>query len=443
MEAQRVKPGRVGCWGFDLSGHGLGERLLEIGNDVFDSLEAHRQPHHLRLHAASELRLRVHLRVRRRRRVNRKRARVTHIRHMRDEVERVDEHLPRLLAVRGLDAKNHHRAALALEILLRFSVLRIAWEARVAHPLNRRVLRQVLSNLHRVVAVLLHAKRKRLDALYDDPRVVGRDAPAEVAQRHRQSAELESQRSQRLGEVVAPAKAGLAAVRLVRGVVQWVLASPPRETALVDDDPAEARAMAANPLSQGRANNVRAMLEGLAQVGRREGRVHDQRQAEAVGQRRDLLEVTDLESWVRAGLAEECAGLVIGGVCEVLRRLCVHELDGDAELRKDVIELRVGAAVERSGGNDVVAGLRHIDDRVEDGVGPRSHREAGERMAALKLSVARLEDMGGRVHEARVDIAELGKAEEICRVLGVDKLVRRGAVEGDAAGRALAEAIGH
>mmetsp|Transcript_7243 Transcript_7243/g.18419 ORF Transcript_7243/g.18419 Transcript_7243/m.18419 type:complete len:464 (-) Transcript_7243:43-1434(-) len=416
----------------------VGQRLVEVLEDVSDGLEADAEAHHLRRDAARLLLLGVHLRVRGGGRVDGERARVAHVGHVAHQLQRVDERPARGGAVRRLDAEDHHGPALALEVLEVLLVLGVVLQAGVLDPRHLGVRLEVRGHLEGVLAVALHAQGQRLDALEELPGVVGRDAPAEVAQRHRQHAQFVRQRRQGFGQVVAPAQAPVRRVRLVE---QRVLAGAPLEAALVDHDAADAGAVAAHPLRQGADDDVRAVLEGLAQVRRGEGAVHDERDAEVVRHRGDGLQVADLQRRVGHRLAEHRAGLVVDGRPEVLGVLGVHERDGDAEGGEDVVELRVGAAVQLVAADDVVARLRQRDDGVEARGGAGGHGEAGERVAALQLGHAALQHVRGRVHQARVDVAKLLEGEQVGGVLGVLELEGSRAVQRDGAGRALAEAV--
>jgi hypothetical protein len=92
-------------------------------------------------------------------------------------------------------------------------------------------------------------------------------------------------------------------------------------------------------------------------------------------------------------------------------------------LGQGVVEEVVGAAVERGGGDDLVAGVGEGGDgerlRGLAGGGGKGGRSAFERGDAL------LEDVGGGVHDAGVDVAELLQAEEAAGVVGVVEDGRR------------------
>jgi hypothetical protein len=104
----------------------------------------------------------------------------------------------------------------------------------------------------------------------------------------------------------------------------------------------------------------------------------------------------------------------------------VHEADRDAELRQRVVEEVVGAAVERGRGDDLVARVGDGQDGERLGGLPRGERERGR--AAFERGDALLEDVGRRVHDARVDVAELLQGEEARGVVRVVEDVGRGLV---------------
>ena len=147
-----------------------------------------------------------------------------------------------------------------------------------------------------------------LDALKEHPRVVRRDAGAEVAQRHGPHPQNERQRTQGIGQVDAPAQAVVACVG--RGV-ERMLARGPGELAAVDDNPADARAVPAEPLRQRVHDDVRAVVERLGEIGRRERRIDDQGNSVVMGDLGDGLEVGDLQRRVGDRLAEQGAGLLV------------------------------------------------------------------------------------------------------------------------------------
>jgi hypothetical protein len=95
------------------------------------------------------------------------------------------------------------------------------------------------------------------------------------------------------------------------------------------------------------------------------------------------------------------------------------------------IELRVGAAVERAGGDDVVARLHQAADGQE--LGGLSAGGGQRADTALQRRHALFEHGGGGVHDARVDVAEALQREELGGVRAVFKNERRRLVDGHGA----------
>ena len=215
-------------------------------------------------------------------------------------------------------------------------------------------------------------------------------------------------------------------------VEERVFAGGPVEFAGVDDDAADAGAVAAEPFGERVDDDVRAEVDGSGEIGRGEGGIDDQRQAVGVGDVGDGLEVGDFQRGIGDGLAEQGAGLGVDGGGEVFRVVGIDEAHLDAERGQDVVELGVGAAVEVAGGDDVVAGLGEVDDGVEDGGGAGGDGEAGG--AAFERGDALFEHVVGGVHQAGVDVAEFAQGEQVGGVLGAVEHVGGGAVDRHRAG---------
>jgi RNA-splicing ligase RtcB len=95
------------------------------------------------------------------------------------------------------------------------------------------------------------------------------------------------------------------------------------------------------------------------------------------------------------------------------------------------VEEVVGAAVERGGGDDLVAGAGQGEDGERLGGLAGGRGERGR--AAFERGDALLEDVGGGVHDAGVDVAELLEAEEAAGVVGIVEDVGGGLVDGHGA----------
>jgi hypothetical protein len=101
-------------------------------------------------------------------------------------------------------------------------------------------------------------------------------------------------------------------------------------------------------------------------------------------------------------------------------------------LRQGVVEEVVGAAVEARGRDDLVAGGGQVEDRrglrgLPGGVSERPD-------AAFEGGDPLLQDVGRRVHDPRVDVAELLQSEEVGGVVRVVEDVGGCLVDRDGAG---------
>ncbi len=191
--------------------------------------------------------------------------------------------------------------------------------------------------------------------------------------------------------------------------------------------------MAAEVLRRRVDHDVGAPLERPQQIGRRDRVVHDERHARCVGHARDGLDVEDLGLRVGDGLAEEELGVrphrrpprvdVLG---------VLDEGHLEAELRQRVLQEVDGPAVERWARHDVVARLGDVEDGEGRGGLPGRHEQRPD--AALQRGDALLDGILRRVHDPRVDVAELLEGKEVRGVLGVLEDIRGGLVDRQGAG---------
>ncbi len=142
----------------------------------------------------------------------------------------------------------------------------------------------------------------------------------------------------------------------------------------------------------------------------------------------DGLQICDFQRRIRDRLAEQRPRLVVDGLAEVFRIVAVHQFYRDAQRRQDVVKLRVSAAVEIASGDDVVASLREVDDRVKHRARAAGESEAGHFVSAFEQGHALFQHVGRRVHQAGVDVAQFLQGKQVRRVLGVFEDVAGGAV---------------
>ena len=174
---------------------------------------------------------------------------------------------------------------------------------------------------------------------------------------------------------------------------------------------------------------------GRIRYGRRHRVVDHERDAVGVRDAGNPLDVEHVVLRVRHDLAVEHLRvrldrrLPLGEVVRV-----VDEGDLDAELGHRVVEQVVRAAVERRRGDDVVTGFaqRHQRQRLGGltrGDGERAGQPDRGDAATLECVDTGFERRLRRVHDAGVDVADLGQPEQVRRVLGVAELVRRRLVD--------------
>ena len=166
----------------------------------------------------------------------------------------------------------------------------------------------------------------------------------------------------------------------------------------------------------------------LDQVRGGDGVVDDQRHAGVVRDGGDARDVEDVVLRVGDGLGEERLGVRPHGRAPGVQVVGVlDEADLDAELGQRVVEQVVGAAVQPRAGHDVVAGVGEVEDRER--LGGLAGRQEQRRDAAFERGDALLDDVLRRVHDAGVDVAGLGEAEQRGGVVGAVEGVGRGLVD--------------
>ena len=338
--------------------------------------------------------------------MNGERLRVAHVGQVRDELQAVDE------ATAAVESAGHAKpddgARTSRQVALRGFVARARRQARIIHPRDLRMLLQPARHRERILRVPLDAKRQGLEPLNKQKRVERRDGRAEIPQQS--DARLDdvgevAQRSERLHEVEP-------VIALVRAGNQRELSARPVELAAVDDDAADRRAVPADELRCRIHDDVGAVFDGAKQI-RRDSVVDDERHARGVRDAGQPVDVGDVELRVADRLGVDSLGAgsdraLEGG--EVVRR---HEGHLDAEPAQGVMKEIVGAAVEVVGRNDFIAGLRQIEHGQGDRRLPACHGERAD--PAVERGHALFEYVGRRVHQPRVDVAELLERKQVRR----------------------------
>ncbi len=133
-----------------------------------------------------------------------------------------------------------------------------------------------------------------------------------------------------------------------------------------------------------------------------------------------------LQPGIADGLADHQPRIRLDGGAKFVERARLDEGGGDAEARQRVRQQVDGAAIERGGGDDVVAGIEQRCDRQMQ----RRHaaRGADRADAGFQRCQPLFEHRGRRVGNAGVDMSGAFEIEQRRGVVGILKHVGRGLV---------------
>ena len=252
--------------------------------------------------------------------------------------------------------------------------------------------------------MFLHAQRQRLDARQDHEGVEGRKRGTEIAQAEHAQGDGEGE----IAEGLAEHHAVIFRARL--GEHRIALVGEPVERAAVDHHAAERVAVAAEEFRGGMHDDVRAVVDRLQQVGRRQRIVDDQRHTGAFGDLGDGLNVHDDPAGIGDGFDEDRLGAGRDRRLEGREVVGVGPFRRPAEILVAVIELVDRAAIELGRGDEFIAG-RQQGMKGEE-FRRVSRRDAERGRAAFQSRDALFEHRRRRVCDARVDVAESLQAEQ-------------------------------
>ena len=299
-------------------------------------------------------------------------------------------------------------------------MIAIAGQSRIAHPRDFRIIADPLRDCFRVVAMLLHAQRQRLDAGEDQERVERRDRRADIAQRQHPAGDGEGKVAERLVQhdamIFRPRLAQHRIAPLAR----------PVERAAVDDHAADRIAVAAEKFGQRVHDDIGAMFERLAQIRCGERVIDDVGHAGAPRDLRHRIHVGDDAARIGDRLGENRFGLRADGALERRDVVGIRPYHVPAEILECVIELIDRAAVELLRRDEFVAGLHQAMEHQD--LRGMAGRHGKPRGAAFKRGDALLEHRGGRIADPRVDIAEGLQPEQRGRMIDAFEHVGRGLI---------------
>ena len=168
--------------------------------------------------------------------------------------------------------------------------------------------------------------------------------------------------------------------------------------------------MAAEEFGQRMHHDVGAVLDRLAQIGRGQGVVDDERHAGALGDRGDRLDVGDDAARIGDRLDEDRLGLRGDGALEGPDIVGIGPHHVPAEILEGVIELVDRAAVELLGRDELVARLHQAVQH--DHLRGMAGGDREPRSAAFERGDPLLQHRRGRVADAGIDVAEGLQAEQ-------------------------------
>ena len=146
---------------------------------------------------------------------------------------------------------------------------------------------------------------------------------------------------------------------------------------------------------------------------------------------RNGLKVRHIVAGVTNRLNIHSFGAIINSSGNILGLVAIDKLGSDTQAREKHLELIIRATVQVASRDDVITSMRQRRNSHELSRLAAGGRERGH--PAFESGHALLEDVGGRVHDAAVDVAEFLEAEEPRAVGGVIEGVGGCCVDGDCA----------
>ena len=204
--------------------------------------------------------------------------------------------------IAALEAEGEDRAGALGHVFFRELVVAVAGQPRIAHPRHLAMLGEPLRHRQRVVAVPLHAQRQRLDAGKDEEGIERRQRRSHVAQGQHAASDGES----KIAESLVQHDAVIFRPWLAQHRIAFF--ARPVEGAAVDDQPADRVAVAAEKFGQRMHDDVGAIIDRLAEIGRGQRVIDDQRHACVLRDLGDRLDVGDDAARIGDRLDEDRLG---------------------------------------------------------------------------------------------------------------------------------------
>ncbi len=194
----------------------------------------------------------------------------------------------------------------------------------------------------------------------------------------------------------------------------------PVEIPAIDDDATNGRPVTADVFGRRMDDDGSAMLQRPAEH-RCCGIVHDQGYAQLAADLGHFLDGEHHQFRIGKRLGVIGARLVVGRLAEGLGIGGIDEAHLNSHGAEGIGKKVPGAAVEIGGADDVVAGLGDVLDG--DGGCRLAGTDGKGGGAALQCRDTLLQHVTRRIHNARIDIAELLEGKQVCRMLGPAELI--------------------
>jgi len=294
----------------------------------------------------------------------------------------------------ALDVERKDGTATVREVLLVKLVVRMVFEARVAHAGNLRVLGKEFQNLLGVFHMAIEAERKRFDTLQQQECVERGNGSTFVSEENRTHVDgVGSSAGGHKRETVA---------RVLFGELRELAALGPVELTAIHNNAAESRAVTADELRCRMHHDVGTMFNRTNQVRRTEGVVDDQRNLVLVSDFGDSVDIRNIGMRVAESFDKDELRVFLDGGFDALEIVSVDEGRFDTEVTERVLQQVESTTVNRALDNHVVTTAGKSRDGVSDGSGTRGDSESGN--ATFEGSNALFQNTLGRIGDTAIDV---------------------------------------
>lgn len=397
-----------------------GKGLVDVLADIINVLNPHREADQLGGDATGKLLLGSQLAVGGGCGMDGKALGVAHVGKVAEHLQAFDELATGIGA--SLDPEDDHASKSILEILGGDGMTGVVLKAGVIDPLHLRVFLEEFGHGKTVLRMAFHAKVKGLDALEEHPRIVGRNARAQVAQGNEPHPQDKGQRG-KIPEVVGISKAMVGGIGFIKEGELFIL---PVEGPTINNEPPDPGSVTPHPFCQGVADNGGTMLDRLEKGGRGEGVVNNEGKVVGLGYVGNGIKIGDGQRRVPNCLDEKSAGFGGDRLGEILGIAGIDKVGLDPELGMNAIEHGVGAAIQVVGRHDFITLLANIDDRVVNGGGPGRKSEPCN--PTLQGSTPLFQNISRWVHQPGVNVPKFLEPKQIGRMFSAVENVGGGPV---------------